>query len=199
MIGAAMVKNIRRTGIPASKHGKPNPEYPGGVVYDRRSADTLAAGQYAAIDVDDPLEPGAKLNVLRQMRGDPLARLHAHKQIDEAQYRAGRLYQQDKETADRGARAIDPTKEAVDGGRLPEPLTDRQIKARKRIIRIEGELGRRLTRVLHAVLIDKQSFRKITGTTDQTALKLHGNLFRTALNELAEMYGLANAEARAEA
>src|SRR5262249_51218620 len=121
MIGAPMVKNIRRQGIPATKRGRPNPAYAEAVVHDRRSADTLATGQYAAIDVDDPYgQRGDKVTVLRQTRGDPLGRLHAHHQIDDAQYHAGRAYQGDRERADRGARAIDPTKEAVDGGRLPE-------------------------------------------------------------------------------
>ena len=121
-IGASqsMARNIRRIGVPATKGGKPNPAYQESVVHDRRSADTLAAGQYAPIEVKDPYDPnGAKLTVLRQTRGDPLGRLHAHSQIDDAQYHAGRRYQGDRERADRGARAIDPTKEAVDGGRLP--------------------------------------------------------------------------------
>ena len=166
-----------------------------GKSHDRRSTDTLAAGQYAEAVIDDPFDPkGDKITTLRQTRGDPLGRLHAHHQIDDAQYQAGRLYQQDKELADRGARAIDPTREAVDGGRLPEPLTDRQIKARKRIVKIEGELGRRLTRILQAVLIDGHTISMLSGSDVQSVLKLHGNLFRTALNELADLYGLANAE-----
>ena len=56
-----------------------------------------SADEVAEIDVDDPhaTRTGQKIPVLRQMRSDPLARLHARKQIDEAQYNAGRAYQRD--------------------------------------------------------------------------------------------------------
>lgn len=192
MIGATVTKgkNIRRTGIPASKNGKPNPAYP----HNRQSTDTLAAGEYAPAIVDDPYEQGGKLSTLRQLRSDPLARLHSHRQIDDAQFHAGRAYQNDREVAERGARAIDPGKECVDGGRAPEALTDRQIKARKRLIKIERDLGKRLMSVLEAVLIDGQTIEQFTQSKVQSTLKLHGGLFRVALNELATIYCFSNGE-----
>lgn len=165
-------------------------------IHDRRSTDTLAAGEYAAVEIDDPYDKGVKNSALRQVRTDPLGRMHAHHQIDDAQYYGGRAYQRDKEVAERGARAIDPTKEAVDGGLIPEALTVRQVKARKRIIKIESELGRRLTGVLEAVLIEGKTMEQIAQSRVQSVLKLHGNLFRVALNELGQMYGFANAEAK---
>lgn len=160
-------------------------------VHDRRSVDLLAAGQYAAMEVDDPYDEGEKVQVERQTRGDPLGRLHSHHQIDDAQYHAGRAYQADRERADRGAQAIDPTKEAVDGGRLPEPLTDSQINARKRLVEVEGVLGRRLHGVVEAVLIHGQTMEEVSGTNAQRVLRYHGRLFRDALDELAIFYGLA--------
>jgi hypothetical protein len=189
-----MAKNVRRTGIPATIKGKANPAYP----HDRRSTDTLSAGEYGAIVVDDPYEVGGKLSTLRQFRADPLARLHSHRQIDDAQFAAGRAYQRDREIAERGARAIDPTKEAVDGGVVPEALTDRQIKARKRLIKIERDLGRRLMSVIEAVLIDGKTIEQFTQSRVQSVLKLHGGLFRVALNELAVIYCLSNGEAPVE-
>lgn len=160
-------------------------------VHDRRSVDLLAAGQYATMEVDDPYEEGEKVSVERQTRGDPLGRLHSHHQIDDAQYHAGRAYQADRERADRGARAIDPTKEAVDGGKLPEPLTDSQINARKRLVEVEEMLGRRLHGVVEAVLIQGQTMEELSGSNAQQVLRYHGRLFRDALNELAVFYGLA--------
>lgn len=165
-------------------------------VHDRRSSDLLAAGQYATMEVDDPYEEGEKVRVERQTRADPLGRLHSHKQIDDAQYHAGRAYQNDRERADRGARAIDPTQEAVDGGRLPEALTDNQVKARKRLIKIERDLGRRLMSVLDDVLIGGKTMEQIAQSRAQAVLKLHGNLFRVALSELAIVYGFSNGEKR---
>lgn len=189
MIGAAMAKNSR-PGIRAMRDGKLYEEH----AHDRRSTDTLAAGEYGPMVVDDPYERGGKVATLRQLRSDPLARLHSHRQIDDAQFAAGRAYQNDREIAERGARAIDPTKEAVDGGMQPEALTDRQIKARKRLIKIERDLGRRLMRVLDAVLIDGQTIGQLSQSTVQSVLKLHGALFRVALNELATIYSFSNGE-----
>lgn len=163
-------------------------------VHDRRSTDTLVAGQYAAIEVADPWVPDDKITVLRQLRNDPLARLHTHGQIDEAQYQAGRAYQGDWETAERGARAIDPTREAVDGGRLAEPITEAQAKARKRLVAVKSSLGRKLHSVAHAFLIDG-------GTTEAIAYALnrpghrwsnyYGKMIRDALDVLAVEYRLA--------
>lgn len=161
-------------------------------LHDRRSTDLLAAGHYAVVDVQCPYNPEDKISVARQTRGDPLGRLHAHRQIDDAQYHAGREFQFDRETAERGARAIDPTKEAVDGGQLPEPLTDHQAKARKRLIRIEGQVGRRLYRVLEAVLIDGLTMEQISGSRAQAVLKFYGKLFRLGLEELVTIYGFSN-------
>src|ERR1700751_3976779 len=86
-------------------------------VHDRRATDFNlgTANHVAPIEIDDPLEPGAKLMVMRSTRHDTLANLHAREQIDEAQYQGGRSFQQDVETAERGPKAIDFTKEAVDG------------------------------------------------------------------------------------
>jgi hypothetical protein len=194
MHGAVMSKNFRRNGIRSKVNGQPNPLHP----HDRRSTDTLAAGEYAALDVADPYEVGGKLTVIRQLRNDPLARLHSHRQIDDAQFHAGRAYQNDREIAERGAQAIDPSKEAVDGGKPPEALTDRQIKARKRLIKIDRDLGRRLMTVLDAVLIDGQTIEQLAKSNAQSVLKLHGGLFRVALNELATIYCFSNGEAPVE-
>ena len=56
--------------------------------HDRRSRDLPRNAEVAAVEVDDPLglEPGDKIVTLRSIRNDPLARLHTHRQIDEAQY-----------------------------------------------------------------------------------------------------------------
>ncbi len=166
-------------------------------VHDRRATDFARHGEIAEVDVDDPFatKPGEKIRVLRQMRNDPLARLHSHRQIDEAQYSAGRAFQHDWEVAERGARAIDPTRERVDGGRLPEPLSDAQGRARKRLIEIERVLGRTMHRVTHAVLVDGMSMetmaQRLFNREGEVVVKYYGRLFRDALDVLAGEYGLA--------
>ena len=62
--------------------------------------------------------------------------------LDEAQYRAGRAFQDDWEKAERGARAVDPTREFIDGGSAREPITGRQRRVVLRLNRIERETQR---------------------------------------------------------
>jgi hypothetical protein len=172
-------------------------------VHDRRATDAGLRAETAEIDVDDPYatRPGEKIRVLRQLRSDPLARLHSRKQIDEAQYRAGRAFQRDWETAERGARAIDPTRERVDGGQPAEPLFERQARARKRLIEHERVLGRTMQRVTHAVLVDGMSMetlsQRLFNREGEASAKYYGRLFRDALDVLAVEYGLAGRGARA--
>ena len=75
--------------MPKAKRKKPhNPAR----AHDRRSRDLLRNAEVATVEVDNPLalEPGEKIVALRSIRNDPLGRLHAHRQIDEAQYQGGR-------------------------------------------------------------------------------------------------------------
>src|SRR5436190_21958971 len=124
-------------------------------VHDRRSHDLPRNAEVAAIEVDDPLglEPGDKIVTLRSIRNDPLARLHTHHQIDEAQYQAGRAFQNDWERAERGPRAVDPTREYVDGGQAREPITEGQRKAVLRLNRAERELGADGSALVHDILV----------------------------------------------
>jgi hypothetical protein len=77
--------------MPRPKRGKP---YDPSKAHDRRATDfNLGIGKYVApIEVDDPLEAGGTLIVMRSTRNDPLAGLHARRFIDEAQYQAGRAF-----------------------------------------------------------------------------------------------------------
>jgi hypothetical protein len=86
--------------------------------HDRRTTDLLRNAMVAPIIVDDPLEMGSKLVVMRSLRNDPLAGLHSRQFIDDAQFWGGRSFQRDFEAAERGPKAIDPSKEAVDGGQM---------------------------------------------------------------------------------
>src|SRR3954467_3584087 len=125
------------------------------LVHDRRSRDLPRNAEVATVEVDDPLalEPGDKIVTLRSIRNDPLGRLHSHRQIDEAQYRGGRAFQDDWEKAERGPQAIDPTREYVAGGRTREAITERQRKAVLRLNRAQRELGADGSALVHDVLI----------------------------------------------
>jgi hypothetical protein len=163
----------------------------------RRARAALARGEVAEIDVDDPYatRTGEKIRVLRSLRSDPLARLHNRKQIDEAQYRAGRAFQRDCEAAARGVRSLDLSRERVDGGAPGEPITDLQVRARKRLMEMERVLGRTMHRVTQAVLVDGMSMesiaQRIFNREGEVSVKYYGRLFRDALDVLAEEYDLA--------
>lgn len=165
-------------------------------VHDRRSTDlNRGIGQHVApVEVDDPLELGGKLIVMRSTRNDPLGALHARSSIDEAQYHGGRAFQHDFETAERGPRAIDPSKEAVDGGRMPEPITDHQRDAVVRLARADNRLGENGSILTRNVLIYGMTIKQIgvlRGQTSEIELKYIGQRFRECLDCLALVYGFA--------
>jgi hypothetical protein len=164
-------------------------------VADRRSTDLLRNAQVSAMEVDDPFEVGAKILAFRSLRDDPLGRLHDRHQIDEAQYHAGRAYQHDFETAERGPRAIDPSKEAVDGGVMPEPLTEQQRKAALRLKAAAEELGVHGRKLIQDFLINGMTMEQIAQVRglvpSQFTLKYYGARVRECLDGLAIVYDFA--------
>jgi hypothetical protein len=175
---------------------KRNKPYKPAKVHDRRSQDLLRNAEVAAIEVDDPLalEPGEKIVTLRSIRNDPLARLHTHRQIDEAQYQGGRAFQDDWEKAERGPQAVDPTREYVDGGRAREPITEGQRKAVLRLNRAERELGAVGAALVHEVLILGLTIEQIgqrRGLRAQRWTDYFARRFRECLDRLALIYGFA--------
>ena len=176
------------------------PHNPAAAVHDRRSSDFNRgiAGHMAVIEVDCPIDAGAKLMVLRNTRNDPLAGMHARRFIDEAQYQAGRAFQNDFETAERGPRAIDPGKEAVDGGRLPEPITEAQQKAVQRLAEIHRALGVDGSAIVSDVLITGLGISQLVsrrGYQGEHWRKYFGRRFNECLDRLALVYGFANGRA----
>ena len=179
--------------MPRTKRKKP---YRFATAHDRRSRDLPRNAEVATIEIDDPLalEPGDRIVALRSIRNDPLARLHSHHQIDEAQYRGGRAFQDDWEKAERGPRALDPSREYVDGGRLREPVTERQREAVLRLNRAERELGADGAALVHDILIlgmtmEQAGLRR--GLRSQRWMDYFARRFRECLDRLALMYGFA--------
>lgn len=175
------------------KHRK---AYAPSIVRDRRAEDLPLHAEVAAVEVDDPfgLEAGDKIVALRSIRGDPLARLHTHHQINEAQYRGGRAFQNDWEKAERGPRAIDLTRERVDGGEGREPLTEGQRRAVMRLNRIEHELGADGTTLVHEVLILGMTMQQVgeqRGLITQRWKDYFARRLQECLDRLALFYGFA--------
>jgi hypothetical protein len=165
-------------------------------IHDRRAKDLLRNAEVAAVEVDDPLglEPGDKIVTLRSIRNDPLGRLHAHRQIDEAQYQGGRAFQDDWEKAERGPQAVDPTRDYVDGGQMREPITEGQRKAVLRLNRVERELGADGSALVHEVLILGLTMEQIAQRRElhgQRWIDYFAKRFRECLDRLALIYGFA--------
>ena len=163
-------------------------------IHDRRSRDVPFNGDVAEVEVDNPLalDPGEKIVAVRSVRSDPLGRLHAHHQIDEAQYRGGRAFQSDWERAERGPQAMDPTREYVDGARTREPVTESERQAVLRLNRVEGELGTDGAALVHDVLVlgltmDQIGQRRAVRT--QRWNDYFARRFRECLDRLALIYG----------
>ena len=179
--------------MPKARRRKPhNPAK----AHDRRSGDLLRNAEVATVEVDNPLglEPGEKIVALRSIRNDPLGRQHAHRQIDEAQYQAGRAFQNDWEQAERGPRAVDPTREYVDGGQTREPITEGQRKAVLRLNRVERELGADGSALVHDVLVHGLTMDQVgqrRGLLTQRWRDYFARRFCECLDRLALIYGFA--------
>jgi hypothetical protein len=170
-------------------------------VHDRRSRDLPLNAEVAVIEVDDPLalEAGEKIVALRSIRNDPLARLHSRGQINEAQYRGGRAFQNDWERAERGPQAVDPTREYVDGVQAREPITEGQRKAALRLNRIERELGADRSALVHNVLVDGMTMEQVgrrRGLVTQRWKDYFSRRFQECLDRLALSYGFATEQRR---
>jgi hypothetical protein len=77
-----------------------------------------------------------------------------------------------------GPRAVDPTREYVDGGRAREPITERQRKAVLRLNRAERELGADGSALVHEVLILGMTMEQVGQS--RIAHPALGRLFRAA-------------------
>ncbi len=122
-------------------------------VHERLSQDLPINSRVAVAIVDDPYSQiGEKLQVLRSIRNDPLADMLSRGVIDQALFQAGRKWERLHECTQIGPiSAIDPGKEAVDGGKPREPLSDRQIDAFKELAiadRLLGQMGSQIIRQL---------------------------------------------------
>lgn len=167
-------------------------------VHDRRAVDLPINSRVAVAIVADPYsETGDKIEVLRSVRDDPLAGMLSRKQIDEAQFHAGRLWQRFHENSEIGAiNAVDPCKEKVDGGKSPEPIGERQIRAFRALAEADKALGVEGRQLVRDILARRWSISEAAnyrGVQAELEVKYIGRRFRECLETLAELWGFAAA------
>lgn len=167
-------------------------------VHDRRAPDVLKAlhGEIAIVEVDDPLEAGARDNVIVSLRDDPLRRYRVRKFIDQAQFEAGREWQACYEAVELGTgQGIDYERPKVDGGGFSDPLTERRRRAAKELERMGKILGQFGEAVFRKVLGERkfmeQVVREFGYEPTQRQIDGFSFTFRMGLENLAKARHLA--------
>lgn len=165
-------------------------------IHQRLSQDLPINSKVAKAIVKDPYaQNGESIQVLRSVRDDPLAGMHARQQIDDAQFVAGRRWQAHFEGAEVGLiRAIDPAKEFVDGGNFPDPLPDRKVEAMAALREADKALGWEGRAIVRTVLGDRLTVNEAAharGARSEAEIKYVGRRFRECLETLAVLWGFA--------
>lgn len=167
-------------------------------VHDRRATDVLAAlhGSIAVVEVDDPMEAGARDNVVVSLRDDPLMRYKVRGFIDEAQFQAGRQWQDAYEAVEIGrGQGIDYSQPKVDGGSFSDPLSERRRRAARdleQMGRVLGQFGEAIFRkVLGERKFMDQVVREFGYEPTQRHIDGFSFSFRMGLEHLAKERNLA--------
>lgn len=163
-------------------------------VHDRLSQDLPINSRVAIAVVDDPYsQVGEKIQVLRSLRNDPLADMLSRGVIDIALFNAGRKWERLHECTQIGPiSAIDPGKEAVDGGKPREPLSDRQIDAFKELAIADRRLGQWGGILIRNLLADRLTVGQISELHDcKTGRRQHfmSLRIRECLEDLGKLWG----------
>ena len=163
------------------------------IVHDRRSVDLPINAVVASIVVDDPYEPGGRIESVASLRDDILRYLRVRGEIDDAMFEAGRLYERYVEQSQVGTvKAMDPTKEPVDGGGvIVEPVSDRQIAAVRQLSEAARVLGRKGEMITRQILIERRKFKELSSSGDRYDVAYIRRHFFDCLNELAILWSFA--------
>lgn len=186
---------------------KPTPQ----TVYDRTTTDLPLNANVAPVEIESAygLRDGAAWDgqrgewvvpspptdkVVASLRDDALRDLYVRHAIEDYQYRAGRRYQHDWDMSlIGGTKAIDFTREAVDGGKLAETLTDATRNALGNLEKATRLLGAEGDAIVRAILgegltIGQYAARR--AMESRSGKEYVGRRFRECLETLAYLYGL---------
>lgn len=189
--------------------------------HDRKATDIPQGARVAVADVEDaygireaaqwdaergewrvPSPP--TVEVVRNLRGDPLASMRSMNQIDEVMFLAGRHYQKAHELAEVGTVKAIEMKESVDGGCLADPITESQRKALQDIARADAALKKSMgidgVPLVRDILIGRgEGCLSIAKAADRRGIynergrREAGRRFRQSLRVIAKVFGYANA------
>lgn len=192
----ASKRKIRRQYPPSTRYGTPGDPRQESVErpHDRRASATATNLNLGTVTVDDPYGTTFdKIVVFRNLRDDPLAAMNDAGQVSQWQYIAGRHWQKCYELSELGgARAIDPTREAVDGGRMPEPLSDAKCRALGDLAKARQALGQEGGALIQHVLGEHMTMGQcasVRGMSTDREKNYLGRRLRECLDTLAEEFG----------
>jgi hypothetical protein len=167
-------------------------------IHDRRAQDLPINALVAPVTVDDPYgdETGEKIVVFRSLRDDPIGAMHARKQVEEWQYAAARHWQKLHAIAGiGGARAIDTTREAVDGGQIASTtISDAQCRALAELSKASRALGLEGDSIVRDVLARGMPLLHAAAArflSSEKELIYFGRRFRESLDTLSVVFGFA--------
>lgn len=103
--------------------------------------------------IDDPLEAGIRMTAKVNVRECAIAHMVSRGRLNLSQEAAGERFRKLWEAAAIGrSRAIDPGKEAVDGGTVGDPMTDDMVKAARELDRALKSVGMIASSILISVV-----------------------------------------------
>jgi hypothetical protein len=154
--------------------------------HDRRSTDLLKNAIVVPDVVDD--QYGDKIVVWRSRRDDILFEMLSKREIDQAQFDAGRTYERHAEHAQIGSvQAMDPGKVKVDGGGWGDVLSNKQINATRALSEARRKIGPIGDDLVRNILVNRMRFNQLA--YQRAAIAALRIKFFTYLEQLGEFWG----------
>jgi hypothetical protein len=145
--------------------------------------------------VDCTFVKGERIPVVKNICEGPIAYMHSHGHIDDAQRMAGEWFRATYERTRMGSMAVDPSHEPVDTSGRADPIPDRAIAAIEELTEVRKEIGRTGYSVVELVCGQGWTVGDVASMLGRERVGV-GTILRTALDDLAEMRGYATRASR---
>jgi hypothetical protein len=125
--------------------------------------------------IDDPMEPGRRYEAAANVRESSIDHMASRGRIDASQKLAGDRFRKLWEMAAVGQnKAMDTSKEPVDGGGIGDPISDDLIRASQELSRVMSELGPVGSKMMIALVGEGQRIEDVAVNWSQTGGSLSG-------------------------